>query len=114
VASASAARSSSQSMQTLPTIMTTSPKSAGREMLRAGSRVRQGVKKSLTRWLLTVAGRALNFLTSMQAPRWRKSASHPPSDVGEVIPPPLVLGDHAAGLAIECDSDHAPADPAAR
>jgi CBS-domain-containing membrane protein len=38
--------------------------------------------------LIAVAGAALNFLTGVRVPLWRKPGSRPPSDVGEVIPPP--------------------------
>jgi CBS-domain-containing membrane protein len=38
--------------------------------------------------LIAVAGLALNFLTGVRVPLWRKAGSGPPSDVGEVIPPP--------------------------
>lgn len=38
--------------------------------------------------LIAVAGLALNFVTGVRVPLWRKAGSGPPSDVGEVIPPP--------------------------
>ncbi len=38
--------------------------------------------------LIAAAGWALNFLTGVRVPLWRKAGSRPPSDVGEVIPPP--------------------------
>lgn len=38
--------------------------------------------------LIAVAGAALNFLTGVQVPLWSRRGSGPPSDVGEVIPPP--------------------------
>ncbi|HEX4018879.1 MAG TPA: HPP family protein [Frankiaceae bacterium] len=38
--------------------------------------------------LVAVAGWALNGLTGVRVPIWRKPGSRPPSDVGEVIPPP--------------------------
>jgi hypothetical protein len=38
--------------------------------------------------LIAVAGWALNGLVGLRVPLWRKPGSRPPSDVGEVIPPP--------------------------
>jgi hypothetical protein len=38
--------------------------------------------------LIAVAGWALNRLTGVHVPLWRKAGSRPPSDVGEIIPPP--------------------------
>ncbi len=38
--------------------------------------------------LVAVAGWALNLPTGVRVPLWRKPGSRPPSDVGEVIPPP--------------------------
>jgi CBS-domain-containing membrane protein len=38
--------------------------------------------------LVAVAGWALNLITGVRVPLWRKPGSRPPSDVGEIIPPP--------------------------
>jgi hypothetical protein len=38
--------------------------------------------------LVAVAGLALNLLSGVRVPLWRRPGSGPPSDVGEVIPPP--------------------------
>lgn len=38
--------------------------------------------------LVAVAGWALNRLVGLRVPLWRKPGSRPPSDVGELIPPP--------------------------
>ena len=38
--------------------------------------------------LVAAAGWALNRLTGVRVPLWRKPGDRPPSDVGEVIPPP--------------------------
>jgi CBS-domain-containing membrane protein len=38
--------------------------------------------------LIAVAGWGLNRLTGVHVPLWRKAGSRPPSDVGEIIPPP--------------------------
>lgn len=38
--------------------------------------------------LLAIAGWAFNFLVGVRVPLWRRPGSRPPSDIGEVIPPP--------------------------
>jgi CBS-domain-containing membrane protein len=38
--------------------------------------------------LVAVAGWGLNLVTGVRVPLWRKPGGRPPSDVGEVIPPP--------------------------
>jgi hypothetical protein len=38
--------------------------------------------------LLAIAGWALNWPVGVRVPLWRKPGSRPPSDIGEVIPPP--------------------------
>jgi CBS-domain-containing membrane protein len=47
--------------------------------------------------LVAVAGWALNLLTGVSVPLWRKPGSRPPSDVGEVIPLPWQPATGAAG-----------------
>ena len=61
--------------------------------------------------LIAVAGLALNFLTGVHVPLWRRPGVGPPSDVGEVIPPPWYPVADPTRRAVERDPDH---DPPAR
>ncbi len=49
---------------------------------------RQLVMMAASVLLVAVAGWGLNLLAGVRVPLWRKAGSRPPSDVGEVIPPP--------------------------
>jgi CBS-domain-containing membrane protein len=44
--------------------------------------------------LVAVAGWGYNLIAGVQVPLWRKPGSRPPSDVGEVIPPPWGPASH--------------------
>jgi CBS-domain-containing membrane protein len=49
---------------------------------------KQLLMMALSILLIAISGWALNMLVRIHVPLWRKPGSRPPSDVGEVLPPP--------------------------